>query len=879
MKYFITVILVFSISLASAQIVNIPDPVFKQGLLFYPGLDANNNGEIEVSEALTVTDLQITSLPPYISDLTGLEAFQNVERFVLYSYNITNLDLGNMLPNVKILSINSNPTAESLDISGCTKLESFNCTSLGNGGVFTPPFFNLTVGHLTRLKVIGFVGITFGSLDFTGCDSLKRINTTMTIGPQFYAQSIDISGLQQIDTFYNFSINGSLLARNCTGLKSLRSYSPLDFNGPLDVTGCTNLRDVRLDNLGSGLTNLDFSSCTSLNSLNLGTTKNLQYLNIKNGLSQTVSVGNIYNNPPINVCVDDIELTPVLNAFLSPNLGDPFTANVSSNCSFFPGGNYNTTRGKVNLDLNNNGCDNNDPVAFDIPIRVSDNTGSLTTVYSSGGNYTFYSYAGIFNLAPYFPYPYFSVNPNNATVNFPAANSIIDTADFCISPVGTHNDLEITLLPLSSARPGFTGSYRLIYKNNGNTTMSGDTKLNFDISKMSFVEATEIPVQNSGQLSWNYSNLLPFESRSINISFNLLPPPVNNMGDTLIFLAMINPVANDETPYDNSFILPQLVRGPFDPNDKQCLEGNDLDISSINNYLHYIIRFQNLGNDTAFNVVVVDTLSNNLDWNTVEFIGSSHPCHAIQKNGRLEFFFENIQLPYKAVNETKSNGFTAFKIKPKNNLSLGDSLNNKAAIYFDFNPPVITNTATTILRSDPVIPVKLEYFSGSKQQNKNVLTWKAPSTNGITIFSIERSNDGVHFNNIGNITASVERCQLPFNFIDENSLPVKNFYRLKITDIDRITFYSKIVLLENDNKEIEILSVTGGNTVYINSSKQQSLQLKVVAMDGSMIYMNNKIITTGSNKIELPLNKLSKGVYTLIIYTNDGEMITKRFVK
>jgi hypothetical protein len=37
----------------------------------------------------------------------------------------------------------------------------------------------------------------------------------------------------------------------------------------------------------------------------------------------------------------------------------------------------------------------------------------------------------------------------------------------------------------------------------------------------------------------------------------------------------------------------------------------------------------------------------------------------------------------------------AFKIKTKNNLTLGDSLKNKANIYFDYNLPVKTNTALT----------------------------------------------------------------------------------------------------------------------------------------------------------------------------------------
>ncbi len=179
---------------------------------------------------------------------------------------------------------------------------------------------------------------------------------------------------------------------------------------------------------------------------------------------------------------------------------------------------------------------------------------------------------------------------------------------------------------------------------------------------------------------------------------------------------------------------------------KQCLEGSKLDISKIDEYLHYQIRFQNEGTDTAFFIVVADTLSNNLDWNTFEFIASSHTCYAKRTNNKRNFIFEHINLPYKAIDEPGSNGWVAFKIKPKPSVVIGDSLNNSAAIYFDFNLPIITNTATTIVSSSSTpVPVKLEYFSANKKENTNQLNWKASCTYGNATFVIERSDDGIHF--------------------------------------------------------------------------------------------------------------------------------------
>jgi hypothetical protein len=163
-----------------------------------------------------------------------------------------------------------------------------------------------------------------------------------------------------------------------------------------------------------------------------------------------------------------------------------------------------------------------------------------------------------------------------------------------------------------------------------------------------------------------------------------------------------------------------------------------------------------------------------------------------------------------------------------------------------------------------------------------LLTWKAPSTDATTDFDIERSADGIHFTNIGNITATSQRCQLPFNFTDDKPLIGKNYYRLKITGDNRTSFYSKVLVIGNNKEGFEIIAITNGqeNTIiYFNSVKQQAIQMELVAADGKIIYKNSKTILAGSGSINLPLKNLARGVYTLIAYTNEGGSITKRFVK
>lgn len=139
-----------------------------------------------------------------------------------------------------------------------------------------------------------------------------------------------------------------------------------------------------------------------------------------------------------------------------------------------------------------------------------------------------------------------------------------------------------------------------------------------------------------------------------------------------------------------------VVTGSYDPNDKTAVPtgyGPEHRIRA-NEPLEYKIRFQNTGNDTAFAVVIVDTLSTLLDWNTLEAGVASHPYRLeIYPGGILHFIFDPIALPDSTTNLAGSQGFVNFRINQVPNLYAGAVIENTAAIYFDNNDPIITNTA------------------------------------------------------------------------------------------------------------------------------------------------------------------------------------------
>ncbi len=151
--------------------------------------------------------------------------------------------------------------------------------------------------------------------------------------------------------------------------------------------------------------------------------------------------------------------------------------------------------------------------------------------------------------------------------------------------------------------------------------------------------------------------------------------------------------------------------GSFDPNDKQGFPNGygEEHLIAPGTDIEYLIRFQNTGTDTAFTVVIRDTLSQFLDPTSLEPGASSHPYRMeVYGHGILKFRFDNIMLPDSNVNEPASHGYVKFRAKQRPNIALGSVIENRAGIYFDFNEPVLTNTTFHTIGENFIVlsPVK-----------------------------------------------------------------------------------------------------------------------------------------------------------------------------
>jgi len=807
-KLYFSLLTLFFFFVANAQIVNIPDANFKAKLLSasssnqvastqtpdyngnvtsYNTIDTNSDGEIQVSEVSLIKYLNVSNTS--ISNLEGILSLTNLQVLYCTGNQLTSLNLSG-LTNLYYLICFDNQLP-SLNVSGLTNLQVLNCgnnqlPSLNVSGLTnlkelycnTNQLPSINLSGLTNLQVLNCESNQLPSLNLSGLTNLADLTCSSNQLP-----SLNVSGLTNLQSFH--CSNNQLTSLNVSGLINLK-YLFCDINQltSLNVSGLISLQSLScgsnlLPSLNvSGLINLTHLYCifNQLSSLNVSGLTNLKFLycssnqlsdlNIKN--ANTIwNYLNFNNNPNLQyICTDEEDITLVQSKI--NEYGYSATCHVNSYCSFTPGGSYYTIQGNNKLDNNSNGCDELDGFYPNLKFSITDGTNFGTLISNASGNYSISVQAGTHTFTPQFENPsYFTVSPTSATVTFPATASPF-VQDFCITPNGVHHDLEVVIIPLIPARPGFDATYKIKYKNKGNLNETATLAFNFDDAVLDFVSSTLAPTSMStGLLSWNIGTIAPFQSGEFVVTLNVNSPmetPAVNAGNILIFTAVINGLNTDETPSDNAFSLPQTVVNSFDPNDKTCLEGTNIPISMIGKYVHYRIRFENTGTFPAQNIVVKDMIDNTkFDVSTLQITDTSHSCVTrITNPNKVEFIFENINLPF---NDATNDGYVVFKIKTKPTLTIGSTISNLANIYFDYNFPIVTNTATSTFQTLTNNQFNLDnYVSLSPNPAKDILNINVQDEVNIKSIAI--------YNMLGQL---VQITTSPTNSINVSDLKTGNY--------------------------------------------------------------------------------------------------------
>jgi uncharacterized repeat protein (TIGR01451 family) len=274
-------------------------------------------------------------------------------------------------------------------------------------------------------------------------------------------------------------------------------------------------------------------------------------------------------------------------------------------------------------------------------------------------------------------------------------------------------------------RPVSTSYMYLSVTNSSCSPKSGVLTVNIN-PEFTYQSATPTPASVTGNtVTWNVTNLT--SSSFAHFQIALTPVDTPALGDTLCATAIVTPTTGDANPANNALTVCDSVVASFDPNEKEVSPKGAV---MPGTKLSYTIHFENLGNDTAFNIYVLDTLSEHLDANSMEMTAFSHRVTSSIIEGAngekiLRFDFADIRLPY--TNSPEYNkGYVKFNINMKKNLPANTQIHNRAGIYFDINPVVMTNQVTNWIDPNNIKQVvKMNEVAVYPNPTDGVLTIKA----------------------------------------------------------------------------------------------------------------------------------------------------------
>ncbi|TNE55253.1 MAG: T9SS type A sorting domain-containing protein [Bacteroidetes bacterium] len=678
----IFVFIIICIGFSDAQIVEIPDSNFKAALLTHSSvIDSNGDGEIQVSEAQSYSG-KIDVINKEINDLSGIEAFVNINRLLCSQNSLTSLDVSK---NTNLIELScSYNQLKTLDVTQNTKLLKLGCSvnQLTAIDVSKNPLLShlyVSLNNITSLDVQNNTKLTDLSCSNNNLTSIELNNNPLLTwleavdnqlqaidishNPLLWYVRLDMNQIQSIDLSKNEMLEWIDLSYNLLTSIDVRHNSKLD-------------HIIVPDNL---LTSLDLSNNPSLVWISAGNNR-LFTLNVKNGNNTNVQFFFTKNNPNLScITVDNV-------TYSQQNWGNSVDQQTTFN-SLCACGIFSIQKTAMNhvlcdksgkLSVAIDGSDGpyqyqwiHDKNAIDSTITVTESGIYSLKVTNSSGCETVFSYH----------------------INAPLYT---DSADLNVN----------MSLNGTTVRPGRVSCFDVTAWNDGCADQSGTVTLDYH-GAMTFVSSTLAPISHeANRLIWDFSAL-----HSPNLDFYLEKSLFSNvcfrvdtsaLSGRICFDLGADPLLTDANPKNNRKNFCYNIQNGCDPNNKQVFpQGVCQDaLTLMDQPLTYTIRFQNTGNASAIDIFILDSLSPHLDLATLRIVNQSHPMVTeLFDNRVLKFDFKDINLPDSTSNEKASKGFVTFEISPYPNLLERTVIENKVGIYFDFNPPVITNTTFNTLVS------------------------------------------------------------------------------------------------------------------------------------------------------------------------------------
>ncbi|MEZ4884089.1 MAG: T9SS type A sorting domain-containing protein [Chitinophagales bacterium] len=533
----------------------------------------------------------------------------------------------------------------------------------------------------------------------------------------------------------------------------------------------------------------------------------------------------------------------------------------------------NYIEGNIFADSNNN-CqvEEGERAISDVHLKIN-NESTLTTV-NPNGSYSLPLDSGTYNISISTTPDLWEANcEENYQVTFDSLYQTIENIDFALQASIPCQLMNIDV-GISRARACREGRLAIEYCNDGNTD-ANNIRIELQISPLlenitsstPFVEENGLYVFEPSMLEWG-------RCRSIYVYYQVVCDA--SIDEQVCVEARIfpNDHCGEARPIDESITCLDVTNS-YDPNDiqveyEQPIEGGDCVVE--NGWLDYTIRFQNTGNDTAYRVMVMDTLPQSVELESFRRGASSHHYELeFHQPNVLVWIFDNINLLDSLNNEPESHGFVSFSIRQKSENVEGLVIANQAHIYFDFNAPITTNIASVQNCLKTTLPVEITAFRGEVKHNGNFIEWETASEVNNDYFQLEHSQNGQNFERIATIN-SIGTTSKPqkYSFLHRHPFVGANYYRLSQVDLDGTVSYFVTISLHihpsHPNFQFHFRRFYPNPShgllfIEFSNPSLQNLELELVNTLGQVVLRQN--IEGSANRVEVDCSGLQKGLYLL----------------
>jgi uncharacterized repeat protein (TIGR01451 family) len=356
----------------------------------------------------------------------------------------------------------------------------------------------------------------------------------------------------------------------------------------------------------------------------------------------------------------------------------------------------------VFFDLNEDGLyDNGEPLLNNVNVKIDPGSMCSTTNQMTGG--LIYLSPGSYTISldtSSIPDWYLTSDFYEYTFDLDSVG-ISDTIYFGVYPETFETEMN-TMLFSQALRCNEYVTMDVLADNSGNTIADGILWLEVDTNIVG-VDYIDIPdtIVAPNLYGWYFSDLFPQQNIKKQISLKIPGPQEVLIGSQLMFNSEVVFTDQNGEGSDN-YAYSQILECAYDPNDKLVGPYYPENYSLLDEELIYTIRFQNTGNAEAYNVEIKDKLDEHLDVRTFRVISSSHAevlSTTIDSSNTVSFYFQNIFLPDSTTNLEGSQGYVSYGIKTFSDIDEETVIENYADIFFDFNPPITTNTTGNVMLS------------------------------------------------------------------------------------------------------------------------------------------------------------------------------------